>query len=332
MDYEKLHNFIANEMRMSQVYQPVMLLQLLKNNGEASVQQIAQAILDKDPTQLEYFSEVVKNMVGHVLTKRRRVAEKNGDKYRLIGAETLSDDQVKILVDLCEKKLAEFEKTRGDSVWSHRRRGHRPISGSVRYQVLSRAKYRCELCGIPADEKNIEVDHIHPKSLGGQDDLSNFQALCYSCNSAKRNTDNTDFRDLKSLYEQRLAHCPFCEILTVERARVVGENSLSYAIRDAFPITEGHTLLIPKRHVVDYFGLAPAEANAINLLMAEQRQVLQKADPSIAGFNIGMNSGEAAGQTVFHCHVHLIPRRRGDVKDPRGGVRHVIAEKAAYLR
>jgi predicted restriction endonuclease len=201
MTYDQLYNFIANEMRMSQVYQPVMLLQLLKSNGEVSVQQIAQAILDKDPTQLEYFSEVVKNMVGQVLTKRRGVAEKNNDMYRLIDAEILSDEQVRTLADLCERKISEFEKKRGDSVWSHRRRGHRPISGSVRYQVLSRAKFRCELCGIPADEKNIEVDHIRPKYLGGKNDLSNFQALCCSCNSAKRNTDNTDFRDFKTLYE-----------------------------------------------------------------------------------------------------------------------------------
>jgi len=330
MNYEKLHHFIANEMRMAQVYQPVMLLQLLKNNGEASVRQIAQAILDKDPTQLEYFSEIVKNMVGHVLTKRRGVTEKNGEMYRLIGSETLSDEQVKTLVDLCERKIADFEEKRGDSLWSHRSQGYRPISGSVRYQVLSRAKFRCELCGIPADEKNIEVDHIHPKSLGGQDDLSNFQALCYSCNSAKRNTDNTDFRDLKSLYEQRLEKCLFCEILLMDRTRVVGENSLSYAIRDAFPVTEGHTLLIPKRHVVDYFGLIPAEANALNLLMAEQRLVLLQADPSIAGFNLGMNSGEAAGQTIYHCHVHLIPRRKGDIAEPRGGVRNIIPGKGHY--
>ncbi len=264
------------------------------------------------------------------MTKRRGVAEKNGNKYRLIGAETLSEEQVKTLVDLCERKISEFEKKRGESVWSHRRRGHRPISGSVRYQVLSRAKFRCELCGIPADEKNIEVDHIRPKSLGGQDDLSNYQALCYSCNSAKRNTDNTDFRDLKSLYEQRAENCLFCDLLLTDQTRIVDENGLSYAIRDAFPVTQGHTLLIPKRHVVDYFGLVPAEANAINLLMAEQRNFLQQQDSTIAGFNVGMNSGDAAGQTVYHCHVHLIPRRRGDVKSPRGGVRSIIPEKGAY--
>ena len=330
MDFEKLHNFIAEEMRMSQVYQPVMLMELLKRNGQASVHQIAQAILDKDPTQIEYFSEIVKNMVGRVLTKNRGITEKTGDNYRLIGSEHLTSEQTAELINLCQQKIDEFEAKRGDAVWEHRKRGHRPISGSVRYEVLSRAKFKCELCGVSADEKNIEVDHIFPKSLGGKDDLSNYQALCYSCNAAKRNTDDTDFRLFKSLYEHRAEKCLFCEIQTIDRKRIVAENNLAYAIRDGFAVTEGHTLFIPKRHVVDYFGLVPAEVSAINLLMAEQKTLLQQQDTTIDGFNIGMNCGETAGQTIFHCHVHLIPRRKGDVENPRGGVRHIIAGKGFY--
>ena len=115
-----------------------------------------------------------------------------------------------------------------------------------------------------------------------------------------------------------------------DRSRIISENTLAYAIRDRFPVTEGHTLFMPKRHVQDYFGLTQAEINAVNALMREQKSHLQKSDASIEGFNIGMNCGEVAGQTVFHCHVHLIPRRRGDVENPRGGIRHVIPAKATY--
>lgn len=330
MSYQDLKKFITEDMRMSQVYQPVMLMQLLKNNGEATVQQIAQAILDKDPTQIEYFSEIVKNMVGRVLTKNRGITEKDGNTYRLIGSQDLSQEQVNELVSLCKQRIQDFEQQRGGAVWEHRKRGHRPISGSVRYEVLSRAKFKCELCGISADEKNIEVDHIFPKSLGGKDDLSNFQALCYSCNAAKRNTDDTDFRLFKSLYELREEKCLFCDIQTNDRKRIITENNLAYAICDGFAVTEGHTLFIPKRHVIDYFGLVPAEVNAINVLMAKQKTFLQEQDLSIDGFNIGMNCGETAGQTIFHCHVHLIPRRKGDVENPRGGVRHIIAGKGFY--
>jgi hypothetical protein len=97
-------------------------------------------------------------MVGRVLTKNRGITEKHGDTYHLIGAEQLTQDQVNELIELCQSKIDEFEQKRGDAVWSHRKRGHRPISGSVRYEVLSRAKFRCELCGIPADQKNLEVE------------------------------------------------------------------------------------------------------------------------------------------------------------------------------
>ncbi len=330
MNFEKLHQFILSEMRMAQVYQPVMLIELLRNNGQASVKQIAQAILDKDPTQIEYFSEIVKNMVGRVLTKNRGITEKHGDNYHLIGADQLTKDQVDELIQLCQQKIEEFEQKRGDAVWSHRKRGHRPVSGSIRYEVLSRAKFRCELCGISAEEKNLEVDHILPQSLGGKDDIANYQALCYSCNAAKRNTDSTDFRLFKSLYEHRKEDCLFCNIQTNERTRIVAENELAYVIRDGFPVTPGHTLIIPKRHAVDYFELVQSEVHAINALMHEQKKQLILDDTSIEGFNIGMNCGEVAGQTIFHCHVHLIPRRRGDVENPRGGVRHVIAGKGFY--
>ncbi|MCP5072256.1 MAG: HIT family protein [Rhodobacteraceae bacterium] len=85
-----------------------------------------------------------------------------------------------------------------------------------------------------------------------------------------------------------------------------------------------------KRHVVDYFELFQPELNAINRMVQAQRERLLDGDASVEGFNVGVNSGEIAGQTVFHCHVHLIPRRRGDVENPRGGVRGVVPEKQSY--
>lgn len=124
--------------------------------------------------------------------------------------------------------------------------------------------------------------------------------------------------------------CLFCDVQLNDRKRIIAENNLAYAIRDGFPVTEGHTLFIPKRHTLDYFGLVPAEVNEINALMADQKATLQETDSTIDGFNIGMNCGETAGQSVFHCHVHLIPRRKGDVENPRGGVRHIIAGKGHY--
>ena len=95
-----------------------------------------------------------------------------------------------------------------------------------------------------------------------------------------------------------------------------GEN---YAIRDGFPVSELHTLIIPKRHVQSYFDLSEAEISSLQKDLHQVRTELLKEDVSISGFNVGFNDGIDAGQTVMHCHVHLIPRRRGDVEDPRGG-------------
>jgi len=122
-------------------------------------------------------------------------------------------------------------------------------------------------------------------------------------------------------------NCLFCEIPS---ERVIVQNKLAYAIRDGFPVTPLHTLIIPKRHVVTYFDLTEAETLACKELMMEIRASILSEDSLVEGFNIGMNAGETAGQTVFHCHIHLIPRRKGDVENPRGGIRHIIPGKGFY--
>jgi ATP adenylyltransferase len=108
------------------------------------------------------------------------------------------------------------------------------------------------------------------------------------------------------------------------------ENTLCYAIRDGFPVTHLHTLIIPKRHVAEYFDLYQPELNAVHALLGNQRAKILAIDPTVTGFNVGINSGKDAGQTIFHVHVHLIPRRDGDVADPTGGVRGVIPKKQKY--
>ena len=225
--FVKLRKFITDEMRMSHIYQPVMLMELLRHGGKASTSQIAQAILTRDPTQLEYYSEIVKSMVGRVLTKNRGITEKEGDHYALKDAVNLSGEESSELIRLCSEKISEYEEKRKGAIWDHRRRGHRPVSGSIRYEVLKRASFRCELCGISADEKNLEVDHITPKSLGGSDDISNYQALCYTCNAQKKNNDDTDFRSIKNEYGVRESGCVFCEIQHANPSKIIRESTLA---------------------------------------------------------------------------------------------------------
>jgi diadenosine tetraphosphate (Ap4A) HIT family hydrolase len=112
---------------------------------------------------------------------------------------------------------------------------------------------------------------------------------------------------------------------------VILSNALAFAIRDAFPVAPLHSLVIPHRHVTDFFGLTPEEREACAELIHRLRTDILKEDPQVEGFNIGMNVGQVAGQTIFHSHIHLIPRRKGDVQNPRGGVRLLIPGKGHQM-
>ena len=200
------------------------------------------------------------------------------------------------------------------------------VPGSIRYQVLKRAGGCCEACGVSIRTTQIDVDHIVPRALGGSNDISNLQALCRTCNAQKRHLDDTNFIAIHDSYSHREKDCIFCQ----PGKRKKTNNELAYVVEDKYPVTVGHTLIIPKRHVADYFDLHMSERNAIEELLHEQRILLLKRDKTITGFNIGINSGESAGQTIFHVHVHLIPRRDKDVSNPRGGIRHIIPGKGDY--
>ena len=124
-----------------------------------------------------------------------------------------------------------------------------------------------------------------------------------------------------------LNNCVFCNLLPKE---IVNEYKNFFVIRDAYPVTPLHSLIITKRHVVSYFQCSKEELNEIPIILDTQNTELKILDDTITGFNISMNIGEDAGQTIFHCHVHIIPRRKGDILNPRGGIRGVIPDKQNY--
>ena len=326
MTFSELKKFLSKDMRLANIYQPVMLLSLLERRGTCHEQDIASVILSYDLSQLDYYTKITNDMVGKVL-RNRNIVEKNGKNYSLNGFDKLTPLEIEKLKLLCQTKLIEFIESRGESIWSHRKKASGCISGTIRYEVLKRSKFHCELCGISAQEKALEVDHIIPINCCGSDELSNFQALCYSCNAMKGDRDDTDLRAIRESYDIRQTNCLFCG---TKKERIVSDNELAYVILDKFPVTELHTLIIPKRHVASYFELGQAEINAVNQLISEQKNRIIVKDTNVTGFNIGVNCGEDAGQTVFHCHIHLIPRRKGDVKKPMGGVRHTIPGKGYY--
>ena len=120
--------------------------------------------------------------------------------------------------------------------------------------------------------------------------------------------------------------CPFC---ILDPDRLISESDYSLTIRDGYPVSEGHTLIIPRRHVQSFFELKAIEKAAILQALDEAKEALDR-ELNPDGYNIGINDGEAAGQTVMHLHIHLIPRYKGDTEDPRGGVRWIFPDKAKY--
>ncbi len=120
--------------------------------------------------------------------------------------------------------------------------------------------------------------------------------------------------------------CPFCH---PDPESIVRRSEFGFVLRDAYPVSPGHSLIVPVRHEASYFALEPLEqADLLNLLVAVRRGLVDEFGPD--GFNIGLNDGTAAGQTIDHCHWHVVPRYAGDVVDPRGGVRWILPDRAPY--
>lgn len=324
MTFEKLIDFIENKMRLSHIFQPLLIKSLIEAGGSATIRQLAQSFLLQDESQLLYYEKRIKKMPFRVLRNHGIVSD-NGDLVSL-NVKTLSFEQKAKIKMACEKRLQEFIVQRGLGIWDYRLLDTDPVPDSLRYRVLKESGGRCALCGATKKERPLDVDHIKPKSKGGKNVYENLQVLCSKCNRSKGNKDNTDFRDDTTIESD--SNCHFC--IENAKSRIVSEYGSAYAIKDKFQVTKGHHLIIPKRHSQDYFSISENERyDAERLIRIMQKRILN-SDSTVTGFNIGMNCGESAGQTIFHAHMHLIPRRDGDTPNPRGGVRGVIPDNMSY--
>ncbi|MGF9693786.1 HNH endonuclease signature motif containing protein [Rhizobium sp. 0TCS1.26] len=284
---------------MSHIYQPVMLKTLLEGNGAASRREIAAAFLAQDQSQLEYYDEIVKRYPTQTLMRHGIVEHRRGE-YRLrdIYAD-LNQDECATLIALCDAKLVEFIARREKMIWKHRSQNFDPVPGSVRWQILRRAMGRCEACGIGAGERALHVDHIIPRSWGGSNDVSNYQALCSKCNVQKLNNDATDFRGAAEALAHRAQNCPFCN----PPGHIAAENDLAFAM--PVPGEVGCFQIAPRRHGVGFFSLFQPEINAIRALE------LKLADNALAW---GLD-GRTASITIVtspqshHCVIRCLFNR-----------------------
>lgn len=271
-----------------------MLMELLGRRNPAPARDIARRILGEDLSQIEYYTERVKRMVGRVLSGNGITRHGAGVYSRIGGvaegfceAVELNDSERDELLELYRQRLDTFREQRGEEVFAHLSRHRTPISGSLKCRVLTRARGRCECCGTHEHQRALEGDHIIPKNQGGSDDISSLQALCFRCNAGKRGTDCTDFRGVVASYGHRQEGCVFC---TLEAGgRVLLENERAICVADAYPVTEGHSLVTPKRHVADGLELHQPEWNAVAKLLKRRKEQLAAQDPTISGWNVGLN-------------------------------------------
>lgn len=325
MEYEELREFLMSKMKLHHIYQPLLIKTLIEVGGTATIRQLATVFLSQDESQIQYYEGRVKEHPMRVLI-RHGVITRQGDLVKLTVGK-LSFSQKAELKRICEEKLHSYGIERGLAIWDYRSLDELVVPDSLRYRVLKDSNGRCALCGATKNETLLDIDHIIPRSKGGRTVYENLQVLCAKCNRSKRNKDTVDFR--KSLLSQFTEGCILCEVRNTSDIILI-ENDLCLAILDNHAVTRGHTLVFPKRHVTDYFDMSELERSEVNDLLRIRRRQLLESDRSISGFNIGVNCGESAGQTVEHCHIHLIPRRGGDTPNPRGGVRGVVPDKMQY--
>jgi len=250
--FQRLKEFITQQMPTSHSYQPIMLKTLIEKGGCASLRDIASRFLAQDESRIEYYVEIAKRTAEPALT-RQRLVRRDGPGYRLIpDIRDLTSEERSELLRFCDEAVAR-------------------------------------------------------------------------CNTSKPGRD--DLRTVRASIQDQPTGCIFCD--PGDRG-IIDHNELAFALYDGHPVTPLHALVVPRRHAPTYFDLHDPERRAINAILDRVRESLLAADQAIEGFNVGMNCGATAGQTIMHCHVHLIPRRRGDVDQPRGGIRAVIPGKAAY--
>ncbi len=194
MHFSDLLNFIQLKMKMSHIYQPLLIKTLVESGGVATVTQIARVFSAADENQVRFYEARIKQMPLKVL-KRHKIVTVNKGVVSLDISKLSFTERTK-LIAACNQSIADFIEERGEGVWSGMIQLD-PVPATTRYMILKRDK-KCQLCGNTKDDAPLEVDHILPRSKGGTNNLTNLQTLCRPCNQGKSNLDDTDFTNSAS--------------------------------------------------------------------------------------------------------------------------------------
>ena len=293
MDYQSLEHFLRKKMRLTHIYQPIMIRTLLQNDDTASTEEIAREFLNHDESQLKYYKNITKRW-PHRTLKAHNVISYRKDRYTLLLDE-VTDGQRRRLIELCNLRLEEFID-RDPWIRTFRELDARSISGSVRYDVLARSRGVCAACGSKPPG-GLHVDHIMPRSLGGKTELDNLQTLCYRCNQGKRNRDDTDFmREWKRL-QYRKKGCSMC----APKGAIMC-NNLAHAVYADSDI-KLHSLIRPNRHVGSFMEMIPAEKSLCVALAEGVMNHIESRDRSVKEFDVRFDEPSS------HYAINVIPIR-----------------------
>ena len=294
MDYEGLRDFIRRRMRMTHIYQPLMIRTILESDGgSATVGDIASSFVGQDRAYLEYYKKIVKRWPHDTLVRKQKVAEydRGSQSYRLRLDVELSDEQRAELIALCDYRLEEF-LDRDYWILGRRVTPERMALSNLRYDILAKSKGVCVACGTPATKTPLDIDHIVPIARGGADVPDNMQALCFRCNRQKRDRDATDF--LLWHKQIQFAKSPKCRTCA-------GRHGAGPHNHMAFAVTEGDCFVAPIRHVRSFSEMILAERQLCMALVHSVVEDLRIKSPA-ARFGIdGMYDSDAE-----HCRISIV--------------------------
>ena len=232
---------------------------------------------------------------------KHKIIKYSKKKFTLL-LDDITDEQKKRLVELCDLRRDEFIDKYSDRLGVKTLR--QSTSGTLAYDIFSKTKGVCVACGISAQERELVIDHILPLNVGGKTEYSNLQALCRTCNAQKRDRDDVDFIDWQKRLKHRNSKCSMCNLQPME------EMGTAHAIRSKRPMTNLHSLVLPKRHTATFFDLIPAEKHHCFELIDIMKSTIEKEDKSVVGFNVGFDSSSTTNQSLMHCQIHVIPYKK----------------------
>lgn len=296
MNFEELEHFIKHKMRMSHIYQPLLIRKLLEQDNVATTEEIARGFLNNDMSELNYYKRVAKRYPRGIL-KTHGVISYEKDTFTLLLDGNITSEKRKRLIELCDWKFSEFVRK---DPWIRKLRelDAKSISSSIRYDILAKAKGRCAACGIESFRTKFHIDHIIPRSLGGKTEPDNLQALCSQCNLGKRNRDDTDFIRWKKRMQFRRKDCLLCD-----PKRQIMSNTLACAVHDTYKDAMS-SLIMPKRHVGKFYEMIPSERNLCFDLVHRVQGMIKNMDRSITGFHTGFDS-----DCSEHLCISVVPVR-----------------------